>query len=105
MCVSVPHIPTAETRSNTSRGDTRGAGTSRTSIRSTSTSTHAFIAPSSASSFHLRPHRTPLTLTLRAYSTTPLHAKYTQPAATLPPMHFLTWFDQFDQWTCATSLP
>src|SRR5580704_11089193 len=47
MCASVPHIPTAAMRSNTSRAPIRGCGTSRTSIRPTSQSTQAFIPASS----------------------------------------------------------
>src|SRR5438445_1604395 len=47
MCVSVPQIPTAATRTNTSRDETCGRGTSRTSSRATSISTHAFIVAAS----------------------------------------------------------
>src|SRR5882672_10867344 len=43
MCVSVPQIPTAATRTSTSRDEICGRGTSLTSSRPTSISTAAFI--------------------------------------------------------------
>src|SRR6266536_6506764 len=47
MCVSVPQIPTAATRTTTSRDEICGLGTSRTSSRPTLISTHAFIVATS----------------------------------------------------------
>src|SRR6185369_16058157 len=43
MCASVPHKPTAVTRTSTSYGEITGRGMSRTSSRRTSHKTVAFI--------------------------------------------------------------
>src|SRR2546427_7402992 len=53
MCVSVPQIPTAATRTRISYGEICGPGTSRTSSWPTSTSTNAFIDALSATGENL----------------------------------------------------